>query len=216
MNKITLRVLIVSAVLLFFFGMQVWLTATPVAPKRARLADFPAALGNWSMRTNDSLPDDVLAVLKPDDYLQRSYKSSTGPELGVFIAYYAAQRAGESMHSPKNCLPGSGWEPIERSTIVIGRDSAGNPLEANYFVVQKGTTRAAVIYWYQESGRVIASEYWGKAFLVWDGVKTGRHDGAIIRLVVPVEHDESPNHAVKAAVAFAQELRPVLPKFLPN
>lgn len=214
--KTPVRILIVCFVLLCTFGLQLWLAATPVTPVRSPLSEFPTDVSHWKMSSNQPLSDEILAVLKPDDYLQRAYRAPSGSEVGFFVAYYVSQHAGESMHSPKNCLPGSGWEPVQRSMLAMDHEVNGKPIDVNYFVIQNGASRAAVLYWYQEGGRVIANEYWGKAFLVWDAVRTGRHDGAIVRLTAPVTKDQDPEQAAETALAFAKQIRPILPKFLPK
>ncbi len=33
--------------------------------------------------------------------------------VGLYVGYYASQRQGDTIHSPQNCLPGAGWQPVE-------------------------------------------------------------------------------------------------------
>ena len=54
----------------------------------------------------------MLDVLRADDTLNRIYRLRAASSY-LFIAYFKTQRYGQSPHSPKNCLPGSGWEPVE-------------------------------------------------------------------------------------------------------
>ena len=172
---------------------------------------FFRASGNRS----PALRDDVAGVLKADDYLDRGYRAD-GRTINLFIAYYATQRAGESMHSPKNCLPGSGWVSVVNDTVVLRNDGDGGPQKVNRYLIEKNGERALVIYWYQAGGRVIASEYAGKVFLVWDALRTGRRDAALVRLIVPLRKAEDPTKPLDALLSFAQASRSQLPKFLPD
>ncbi|MGO9269612.1 MAG: VPLPA-CTERM-specific exosortase XrtD [Terriglobia bacterium] len=210
------RLLIPSAILLLSFGLRVWLGASPVAPAREQLTDFPSQLGSWRMLRDDKIDPETLAVLKADDYLQRGYQNSEGQYASIFVAYYRSQQAGESMHSPKNCLPGSGWEPVESDRLLIGTDSAGRPIQVNRYVVENSEgKRELVLYWYQEQGRVIASEYWAKLYMIWDTIRSGRRDGAIVRVTVPMLGKED-SSALNAALDLVRTIIPILPRFVPN
>src|SRR3981189_3732864 len=125
------RLLVVAAVLLLTIGLRAWVTVSPAMPSRKPLAEFPEKLERWNLVGSSSLTDEVSAVLKADDYLLRQYRNQDGKAADFFIAYYKIQRAGESMHSPKNCLPGSGWTPIVNDTVVLQNDSHGRPVRVN-------------------------------------------------------------------------------------
>ena len=209
------RIVIPSAILLLSFGLRIWLGATPVTPARQSLADFPTKLGDWTMLRSDVIDPGTLGILKPDDYLQRLYGNSHGKYASIFIAYYRSQQAGETMHSPKHCLPGSGWQPVENDQVLVGTDPGGRPIRVNRYVVEKGEERDVVLYWYQEHGRIIASEYWGKLYMIWDTIRSGRRDGAIVRVIVPMYGKEETS-ALNAALDMVRTSTPYLPRFLPN
>ena len=128
----------------------------------------------------------MLQVLKVDDYLWRQYGSTDGPPLGLYIGYYQSMRQGVTYHSPKNCLPGSGWYFVETGTIPLQvTDGHGQPVEINKFIIQKGLDKQLVLYWYQDRGRVLTSEYWAKAYMILDALLQHRTDGAFIRITIP-------------------------------
>ena len=52
----------------------------------------------------------------------------------------------------------------------------------NRYVIQKGGSRQLVLYWFQSHGRIVASEYWSKFYLVVDAVRMNRSDGAVLRI----------------------------------
>ena len=178
---------------------------------RASLASLPLALGDWHGREATPLADDVLAQLGVDDYVNRQYTSPGVPPVGVYVGYYASQRQGDTIHSPQNCLPGSGWRPVETGVTEL---TAGNRrVPVNQFVIQKGLDRQVVLYWYHGRGRVTANEYANKAFLMLDAARLHRTNGGLVRLISPVA---STTEAAKSQLAsFAGLLFGHLDGYLP-
>lgn len=165
-------------------------------------ASFPETIDGWRAGPSRVLSARVVGKLAATDYVDRTY-TRAGSALDLFAAYYAEQQAGQGMHSPRNCLPGAGWEIWKYETVLV--TAGGRSVEINKIRVQNGGERRIVFYWYQTPGRVIANEYASKAFVVWDGLSRGRRDGSIIRLTV-ADHEE----AAAAAVGFASQLIPEL------
>src|SRR5205085_10848062 len=120
-------------------------------------------------------PAEVMAVLGADDYIVRTYHDGQSNLVGLYIGYHASQRQGDTIHSPLNCLPGAGWQPMElaRTTIDVPGGSAGAaaPMDRTRVIIQKGLDRQLVYYWYQSHRRVVASEYWGKIYTGLDSVR---------------------------------------------
>lgn len=215
--KMTNRIFIVAAFLLATITVKAWLNTAPPVPLRKSLAEFPDTIGDWKMVSSARLSDDISGVLKADDYMIRKYQSpKKDADIDMFVAYYKSQAAGESMHSPKNCLPGSGWTPVLNDRVFLKKNADGKPVEINRYVIENGGERALVLYWYQANGRIIASEYWGKFYLVWDALHTRRRDGAIIRLLVPLRRGDDSQKPLESALEFARAAGNDLPAFLPN
>jgi len=184
----------------------------PVGP----LVSFPAALPGWLMVQDFPVDPEIQAVLKADDTLNRLYATPSRNALAYFfIAYFKTQRTGATPHSPKNCLPGSGWEPVESpqtiSVKIAGRET---PLVANRYVVGRGDQKLAVLYWYQGHGRTIANEFSAKFWLIADSIRYRRSDTALIKVQIPVGEGDSAA-AVRTAVAFLQAAYPALSNQLP-
>jgi EpsI family protein len=140
--------------------------------------------------------------------------------VGVYIGYYQSQRQGDTMHSPLSCLPGAGWEPLSKSALRVTVDSSpgGAPreIEINRYLIQKGLDKQLVLYWYQAHNRVVASEYWGKFFLITDAVRLNRTDGALVRVISPIDAAQGgEGHAEAVAVRFVKTMFPMLTNFLP-
>jgi EpsI family protein len=181
-------------------------------PAARPLSQLPLTLGSWKLVQEGVVDADTQAVLKADDLLNRFYSTgSAGANL--FVAAFRSQRNGKAPHSPKNCLPGSGWTPLNSSEVAIdvGR---GLPINVNRYVVAHGDERSLVLYWYQSRDRAIASEYTAKFWVVVDAMRLNRTDTALVRVVVPiVNRDEEA--ASKSATDFVRSLYGTLREYLP-
>lgn len=191
-------------------------------PIREPLAFFPMTLGEWRGVQEPPFPNNVLNVLGVDDYLTRAYYLSPQSGVGLYIGYYRTQRQGSTIHSPLNCLPGAGWEPVSKATVQIPVTSgpasiAAARIPVNRYVVQKGLDRDLVLYWYQSHGRVVASEYVSRFYLVADAVRLNRSDGAMVRVIAPVLPNvaDGEARAERDATRFVQAIFPRLADYLP-
>jgi EpsI family protein len=192
-------------------------------PIRASFMLFPMTLGEWRGVQEAPFNEEMLSVLGVDDYLARVYFRSTASQVGLYIGYYRSQRQGDTIHSPLNCLPGSGWEPLSKSTLripvtrMVG-DPATTEIPVNRYVVQKGLERMLVVYWYQSHGRVVANEYVSKFYLIRDAVRLNRTDGALVRVTAPIASniDNGEARALGDAVRFVKVLFPRLADYLPE
>jgi EpsI family protein len=187
--------------------------ASPVAA----LQSFPASIGSWRLLLDAPIDPEVQDVLKADDTLNRVYEdASSGAKAILFIAYFKTQRTGAAPHSPKNCLPGAGWEPVETpGAIPIQVAGRPAPIVVNRYVVARGDAKSVVLYWYQSHGRIIASEYSAKLWLIADAIRYRRSDTALIKVVVPVTRD-SDSAAAPTAIRFVQAIYPMLAVEFPD
>jgi EpsI family protein len=159
-------------------------------PSPRPLRQFPTEIGSWSMAQEGVVEKDTMEVLRADDVMTRTYADAGGQRFAnLFVAFFRSQRTGQTPHSPKNCLPGSGWAPSESGIATISVPGLAEPLRVNRYVVAKGGEQSVVFYWYQSRHRVIASEYRAKIALVWDSIRYDRSDTALVRVVVPVSGD---------------------------
>jgi len=182
--------------------------------ERKELKGFPKKIATWEQSGGDEQFDDqTLAVLRSSDYLLRNYRAPNGRVVNFYVGYYASQRDGATYHSPLNCLPGAGWIMNEPGTITITPEGR-TPFVANRYLIQNGQHRELLIYWYQGRGRAIASEYWGKVYTVVDSVRLRRSDGAMIRIMTPIDGSESA--ALQAATDLAAQSSTILPEFVPD
>jgi EpsI family protein len=119
------------------------------------------------------------------------------------------------MHSPKHCLPGAGWV-FESSSYVNLNDAGGKSHQVGEYVISNGESRQFVIYWFQEQGRSIASEYMARVYLVSEAMRQNRTDGALVRVITPFGPGDDSSTARARAEAFTAQLTPILPRFIPD
>ncbi len=194
--------------------VNVWEHLGEVQVERKDLKDFPRRMGSWQQTGADQQFDnETLSVLRASDYLLRDYRGDDGRVANFYVGYYASQRDGATYHSPLNCLPGSGWVMSEPAKITI-RPTGREPFIANRYLIQNGSQKELLIYWYQGRGRSVASEYWGKIYTVLDSVRLRRSDGAMVRVVTPVSQSEPA--ALEAASDLAANASTLLPAFIPD
>lgn len=177
---------------------------------RPSLQSLPLVLDEWEGRAATPLAKDVVAQLGVDEHVYRTYYSG-GIPVNLYAGYYNSQRRGDTIHSPQNCLPGAGWQPVESGTLDIA--GPGGPVRVNRYVIQKGAHTQIVLYWYQGRGRVVANEYANKAFLMWDAATRRRTNGGLVRVISPVV--TTTDAATRHAAAFASALLPRLQQVMP-
>jgi EpsI family protein len=183
-------------------------------PLAAPLNAFPSLVGGWRLEQVGVVDQETQDVLKADDLLTRTYAGPEG-QANLFIAYFKTQRQGQSPHSPKNCLPGSGWQQLETGRIDVPIDAGGTSIHINQYVVEKGEAQSVVLYWYQSQGRVIADEFAAKFYLISDSIRHHRSDTALVRVVVPIMRDQT-TQAEKVGNDFVQTFYPVVKAYLPG
>jgi len=152
-------------------------------------------IAGWNMTADEPLTAGILDQLKLTSYVARTYQKE-GKKLDLFVAYYAQQRAGESMHSPKHCLPGSGWEIWKHDSAMVPVN--GGQVKINQYSIQNGEQRMLVFYWYQSKHRIIASEYMGKILLARDALVDGRTAGSLVKITLP-DTPSAPAEAIAVA-----------------
>lgn len=186
---------------------------------RASLQSLPLTIGDWRGRDEPEFRPDVLATLGVDDYLNRVYRRR-GAAVGLYVGFYGSQQQGDAVHSPMNCLPGTGWTPVRSDYVtlpVIRQSGRTEPITVRRYRVRRGADEALVLYWYQSHGRVIASEYWSKAYMVYDAVRLNRTDAALVRIVRMLGGPgDAGGRAERDAVSFARTAFPELERRLPR
>jgi EpsI family protein len=192
--------------------------ASAEKPVRQEFASFPLTIGAWKGE-NAAIDAETRNALKATDYLSADYARSLSEagEVSLFVSYYQSLSKSGAIHSPRVCLPGSGWEFSSFEQRGFGELKPGAPGTFNRVVVQKGEHRILMYYWIQQNGRRTASEFRAKYYLLKDSLTAGRKDGALVRLHTPITMAGEPGIADAEARldAFARLAIPELSGYLP-
>ena len=173
-------------------------------------SQLPLTIGDWHGREGGPLDAETMAVLRADGVINRSYARTAEPSpVDLYVAYYARQQPGVSIHSPLHCLPGTGWE-VQSAGSVDLTSPRGVRGEARKLIAQKSRDRALVLYWYSVHGRMVGSEAASRLYLLGDRLRLGRNDAALVRVVAPMDEGEA--SAEQRAVRFIGDLLPQLPR----
>jgi EpsI family protein len=185
-------------------------------PQRAEFGDMPLQIGEWQGQ-REQMESIYIDALKFTDYALINFRNPQGAVVNFYTAYYASQRKGESVHSPRSCLPGGGWE-IQSITQLPIADAAvsGVPLLVNRVLISHGDEKQLVYYWFQQRGRVMTNEFLVKWYMLVDALLRQRTDGALVRLIMPLRPGEDISALDQQLGQFAARLAPVLPAFIPD
>ncbi|HXI21059.1 MAG TPA: EpsI family protein [Gemmatimonadales bacterium] len=180
-------------------------------PLAAPLDSLPATL---SRIAGTAVPVDQAEqqVAGMSSYVMRQYDDSVAP-FTVYVAYYSHQTQGKTIHSPKNCLPGSGWDALQQSVVSV--QTPAGPRRVNRYLLQNGEQRALVFYWYQGRGRVASGEYQVKWDLLRDAALRGRTEEALVRVLVWLTPTTDLERADARARSVTVELIPEVDRVLP-
>lgn len=184
-------------------------------PPSAPLSALPHNLGSWIFVREDPVDQETQEVLKADDTLYRFYANPSRGHYAVslFVAAFRSQRTGKSPHSPKNCLPGSGWTQLSSELYPLQLDN-GRTIAVNRYIVSHGEDRSLVMYWYQSRDRVVADEFKAKFWVMADSLRYNRTDTALVRVVVPIVN-QNEEEATMTAVDFVKSFFQPLHNYLP-
>lgn len=185
-----------------------------IIPPHRELVFFPQRVGSWDGR-DQRISSDVLQTLGPGDFLARTFHNDSGdvPPVSLFVAYFGNQGFGSSLHSPKNCLPGSGWSALESRRVKISLPGL-EPFAANRYLISKRGKRGLVLYWFWAHNRSVASEYWAKIYLIEDAIRLNRSDGSLIRFSTDLEQGESEANAERRLMSLLGDIVPELERYL--
>jgi EpsI family protein len=183
-----------------------------VVPTNRPFAEFPQQVKSWQMSNRTEFSAEVLGVLKPTDYLYHQYKDSTGKTVSLYVGYHGGGKGGGEIHSPKHCLPGSGWYEVSTRSGVL--KTPGGSVNLVRAVYQKGDSKELFLYWFQVRDRSISNEYYLKLAQIANSALYRRRDASFIRVSVPVDTDVE--QATARGEQFIRDFEPLFREFLPR
>ncbi len=212
------RTLIIVLSMILTMVLLSFMNHSEVMPPVQSFDTFPMQIKAWH-GTSSRFDQEVYEALGVDHSILANYiNGENNASVQLYVGYYQTQREGDLIHSPKNCMPGSGWnitrteiEPVELKSIDRQHSK---PVNAIKLILEKGSQKQMVLYWFQSRGRIISSEYMQKIWLVVDSIIKQRTDGSFVRFIAPIEASEEETLAILKG--FIQVVSPYLNQYIPS
>jgi EpsI family protein len=207
------RTIIISVIMMATAVLTIFAGHTErIAPNKP-FSEFPLEIGQWKGARGE-LDQKVYNILGVEDYILANYHDRSGNLVNLYVGFYQSQSEGDLIHSPKNCMPGAGWNIVNTGIETIKINDAKKPIKVIKLDLQKDGERQIVLYWFQSRGRIIASEYMQKIWLIVDSITKHRTDGSFVRLISPVRVDEK--NTLDVLKGFARQVYPFLKEHIPS
>lgn len=197
--------------LLFATALLFTLLKTGAAPTMKPLTEIPQKFGEWRMLQQDLFKSDMLEVLRPTDYLSRTYGNEKGDIVRLYIGFHDGSDKSGPIHSPKHCLPGNGFTVIseEKLQIPAGRVNL-NLVQSLY---QKDGEKELFLYWFQLREKSVTNEYSLKLEQLLNSVMYKRRDASFVRISIPITTDK--NASSRIAQKFIADFYPLFVEIMP-
>ena len=182
---------IIVIILVFAIVYLKVFTTIEAVPLPADIEGFPTQVGSFTMTGSSEFSEEVVQELGVDNYINRNYRDNDGYKLSLYLGYYEEQREGSMIHSPKHCMPGSGWNPVESSVVSISVSGSNQSYKVNRILFQKGMDKIIMHYWYQGRNRIVANEYFDRFFIIVDSIFRHRSEGSLVRVIGPWDSSRS-------------------------
>ena len=210
------RILFVMILLGITWGLLQKSSQVMPIPIKKALGSFPSRIGEYRLSESFQSSAEVVELLGVTDYIQYNYIHSDSSRINLYVGYYESVGTGGGYHSPKNCLPGGGWgidavREVPLKTGIEGQDSS----KVSEMLIRSGDQYQVVLYWYQNRGRIIASEYWEKIYQVVDALFKRRRDGTFVRIMATVQNGDIEGTELKVQ-QFAEQVMMQLENYLPG
>ncbi len=207
------RTIIIIGIMLITAALTAFASHSEMIAPNKPFSEFPLELDQWKGQKGE-LDQKVYNILGVEDYILANYRKVSGEMVNFYVGFYQSQKEGDIIHSPKNCMPGAGWNITDTSIETVPMEDTGTSIKVIKLLLQKGAEKQVVLYWFQSRGRIISSEYMEKIWLVVDSVIKNRTDGSFVRLISPVTVDEETT--VQLLKEFVNKVFPALNEHIPS
>jgi EpsI family protein len=181
-------------------------------PMNKPFSEVPVQVGGWRMTSQQEFSEGVLNVLKPTDYLSRQYAAPDGRRVNLYLGYHSGGKDSGGIHSPKHCLPGSGW--YEVSTVKTAENSGAGRINLVRAVYRNGENNEMFLYWFQVRDKSLNDEYRLKLAEIMNSVTSRRRDSTFVRISLPFETDQDKAEALGRQ--FIRDFQPIIREYLPK
>ncbi|NVN97964.1 MAG: EpsI family protein [Geobacteraceae bacterium] len=211
-DHLSLRCFVIVAALLLLTAGYKGVHADVMIPLNQPFSAFPRAHAEWIMTAEETFNAATLELLKPTDYLSRTYRDASGVKVKLYIGYHGGGEGTGEIHSPRHCLPGSGWQEVSSTRTIL--DSHGeriNLVKASYM---QGDRIENIFYWFQVRNSSLSSEFALKIAEFTGSMLHRRRDAAFIRVSFPAA--DGTTGSFEAGDRFIKEFYPVIRGFIPQ
>ena len=198
--------------LLGIAALYVYSRSEVAVPVNQSFALFPQTAEGWKMVGQSRFDERTLEVLKPTDYLSREYSSDDGESVGLYVGYHDGGPKSGPIHSPRQCLPGSGWNRIKDEVRAL--DIGDRKVSYVSAVYEKDTAKQLFLYWFQVKGDILTDEYALKLMQLKNSVMSNQRDSAFIRLALSVTENEE--QSILTGEQFIRSFFPAISHALPQ
>lgn len=180
------------------------------APLANPLSEFPAKLGSWQMVQQQYFSTALLSKLRPSDYLSRRYQGPDGKTVDLYIGYHDGGQGSGPIHSPKNCLPGSGWYEI--FTRPLEFTYQGKRIHLTQALYRQGDRQELFVYWFMVRDSILSNEIGLKLAEMANSVRHGQRGASFVRLSMPAQDD--PAAALSTVESFLMQAYPAIRAYM--
>jgi EpsI family protein len=144
------------------------------------LDNFPLIIGQWHGE-RDVVSQPVLDLLNPVDIFSATYTNSDGAQIHLLFDFFSSDATFGGPHSPRNCLPGSGWviQEVEHHNVSVN----GRTIPAGRFALQFGATKRVMDFWYVTNFGETSNDYVFKLHLLLSSLTFKPRDVAFVRFI---------------------------------
>ncbi len=153
-------------------------------------------------------------ILRADTSTLRLYNDRGGNPIWLFIGYFESQKYGSQIHSPKHCLPGSGWRISSQEPYRLQLAGGTDKLVNRLLITERGR-KHLMLYWFETRGGTIRNEFALKWDLMENSLKLRPTDAAIVRINLPLADQDDIEVGTAKALAFLENLMPAVEQSLP-
>jgi len=152
----------------------------PGVDKQASLASIPLEKDDW-VGNEFQFDESTLQLLNPDQVFSAVYTNELGKNVHLFVDYYSPTNKSGSIHSPRNCMPGSGWimDKTEARNIEFG----GKLISAHRIYLRRGNVEQVMDFWYVTRFGETANDYKFAIYSMLCSLTFQPKDRAFIRFV---------------------------------
>lgn len=204
------RRFVIVFVLLTAASLYLMVHREALVPLNRPFADFPQAYRGWRSVSEQVFNEQILAVLRPTDYLCREFAGPDGEAVDLYVGYHGGGEGGGEIHSPKHCLPGGGW--LRLSEEVVDIPVEGDTVKAMKAVYQKGERKEVFLYWFECGSVTTCNECVLKGAQILNSALRSRRDALFVRISAPCEVNAE--RAERAVTKFAADFRPLIDDFI--